>query len=143
MAWNDVKIKSLTSEYMDYLQFYKKNRDLSEEAKDKIKLQIQKSRNNTREAFLIDYEIWIKNEANGSMKLNKVAREIMATYCPFEKELRTKLNTQKPYEVAQARHTRTCLKKKQELDLKIRAIQKITSDIPDEIMDTYKFYGEM
>jgi hypothetical protein len=143
MSWNDVKIKSLTSEYMDYLQFYKKNRDLSEEAKDKIKLQIQKSRNNTREAFLIDYEIWIKNEANGSMKLNKVAREIMATYCPFEKELRTKLNTQKPYEVAQARHTRTCLKKKQELDLKIRAIQKITSDIPDEIMDTYKFYGEM
>ena len=46
MAWNDVKVKSLTSEYMDYIQFYRKNRDLSDEARDKVKLQIQKSRNN-------------------------------------------------------------------------------------------------
>ena len=70
MAWNDVKIKSLTSEYMDYIQFYRKNRDLSEEARDKVKLQIQKARNNSRETFLIDYESWIKNEANGSMNKN-------------------------------------------------------------------------
>ena len=143
MAWNDVKVKSLTSEYMDYIQFYRKNRDLSDEARDKVKLQIQKSRNNSRETFLIDYEAWIKNEANGSMKMNKVARELLATYCPFEKEIRMKLNAQRPYEVAQARSFRNAVKKKQELELKIKALQKVTPKVPDEIINTYKFYAEM
>ena len=142
MAWNDVKVRSLTSEYMDYIQFYRKNRDLSDEAREKLKLQIQKGRNNSREIFLIDYEIWIKSEANGSMKLNKVARELLATYCPFEKALRTKLSAQRPYEVAMARSIRNAQKKKQELELKMKAIQK-TAEVPEEIMNTYKLYAEM
>ena len=37
--WNDVRERSLTSEYCDYIQFYRKNKDLSEEAKEKIKKQ--------------------------------------------------------------------------------------------------------
>ena len=41
-AWNDIKVKSLTSEYSDYLQFYRKNRELSEERKEKLKYQIQR-----------------------------------------------------------------------------------------------------
>lgn len=143
MAWNDVKVKSLTSEYMDYIQFYRKNRDLSEEARDKVKLQIQKARNNSRETFLIDYEAWIKNEANGSMKMNKVAREILATYCPFEKSLRMKLNAQRPYEIAQARSIRNAQKKKQEFELKLKALQKVTQKVPVEMMNTYKFYADM
>lgn len=143
MAWNDVKVKSLTSEYMDYIQFYRKNRELSEEAREKVKLQIQKGRNNSREIFLIDYEAWIKNEANGSMKMNKVAREILATYCPFEKNLRMKLNVQRPYELAQARSIRNAQKKKQEFELKIKALQKVTDEVPDEMMNTYKFYAEL
>lgn len=143
MAWNDVKVKSLTSEYMDYIQFYRKNRDLSEEARDKVKLQIQKARNNSRETFLIDYEAWIKNEANGSMKMNKVAREILATYCPFEKSLRIKLNAQRPYEVAQARSFRNAQKKKQEFELKLKALQKVTQKVPAEMMNTYRFYADM
>ena len=143
MQWNDVKVKSLTSEYMDYIQFYRKNRDLSDEAREKIKLQIQKGRNNSREIFLIDYEMWIKNEANGAMKLNKVAREILATYCPFEKSLREKLGVQRPYEIAMARHGRNSQKKKQEFDLRIRAIQKETAEVPEEIMTTYHFYADL
>ncbi len=143
MQWNDIKIKSLTSEYMDYIQFYRKNRELSEEWREKVKLQIQKGRNNTREIFLMDYEAWVKNESNGSMKLNKVSRELLATYCPFEKGLRVKLNGQRAYELAQARHGRNCQKKTQEFELKMKALQKETDDIPKEIMDTYKFFSEM
>ena len=128
---------------MDYIQFYRKNRELSDEAREKVKLQIQKGRNNSREIFLIDYETWIKNESNGSMKMNKVAREIIATYCPFEKSLRAKLGAQRPYEIAMARSQRTALKKKQELDLRIRAIQKEKAEVPPEIMEAYRFYAEM
>lgn len=141
-AWNDIKEKSLTSEYMDYIQFYKKNRELQEEAREKIKLQIQKSRNNSRETFLLDYEAWIKNEVNGSMKLNKVARELLATYCPFEKSVRARLCAQRPFEVAFARFERESTKKRQELELKIKAVQKITPDVPEEIMNTYHLYEQ-
>lgn len=42
--WNDVSEPSLTSEYFDYIQFYKKNRELSADAKDKVKLSMQEGK---------------------------------------------------------------------------------------------------
>ena len=56
-SWNNIQIKSLTSEYSDYIQFYRKNRDLSEDKKEKLKMQIQKCRNNTREVFVTDLSL--------------------------------------------------------------------------------------
>ena len=70
-SWNNIQIKSLTSEYSDYIQFYRKNRDLSEDKKEKLKMQIQKCRNNTREVFVTDYINWIRHEAKGGITLNK------------------------------------------------------------------------
>ena len=35
--WNDISEHSLTSEYFDYVQYYRKNNELSPEAKEKIK----------------------------------------------------------------------------------------------------------
>ena len=40
------------------------------EKREKIKTQILRARNNTREIFLSDYEMWIYSEANAAMKLN-------------------------------------------------------------------------
>ena len=54
-----------------------------------------------------------------------------------------RLNAQRPYEVAQARSFRNAVKKKQELELKIKALQKVTPEVPEEIMNTYRFYAEM
>ncbi len=81
--WNDVTTPSLTSEYADYLQYFRKNFELSPEAKEKLHNAIKRARNNYREVFVKDYENWIKFEAKGSFRLNKVARNILFTYCPF------------------------------------------------------------
>lgn len=89
--WNDLSEKSLTAEYCDYTQFYRKNRDLSDQAKEKLKTSLQKARNNSRELFAKDYEQWILYESKGAARLNKVARKIIFTYCPFSKEYRTSL----------------------------------------------------
>ena len=86
-SWNNIQYKSLTSEYMDYIQYYRKNHDLTEEKREKIRSQIQRARNNSREIFLSDYETWIYFESNSALKLNKVSRQILATYCPFEKQM--------------------------------------------------------
>ena len=85
--WNDVSERSLTSEYFDYVQFYRKNRDLTNEAKEKIKTSLQRAKNSFKEMFVRDYIIWVLFEGTGSPRLNKVARKILLTYCPFPAEL--------------------------------------------------------
>ncbi len=93
VRWNDVSERSLTSEYYDYIQFYRKNNELSDGAKQKIKDKLTRYRNNTAEVFISDYMTWIKYEAEGANRLNKVCRNIMAEYCFFSKEKREALKT--------------------------------------------------
>lgn len=141
-SWNNIKYKSLTSEYADYIQFYRKNRDLSEERKEKLKLVIQKCRNNMREVFVSDYELWVKNESQGALRLNKVVREIMATYVPFSKEIRIRLLTQPLFEEAMARYIREKAKKIREIDLRYRALEKEQVELTEELIETREFYLE-
>lgn len=141
-AWNNIQIKSLTSEYTDYLMYYKKNRDISEERKERVKAQLQKGKNNYREVFAMDYEMWMKNEVNGAMKLNKVAREIMATYCPFNKQIRAQLVQQPAFEDAMARQKRENAKKLRETELRHFALTKNGIELPQELVDTMTYYKE-
>lgn len=89
--WNDIRDHSLTSDYYDYLQFYKKNHDLSAEAKDQIKSSLTRAKNSYREVFVRDYLNWIKYESKGGFRLNKFVRNIVFEYCPFSKDIRSKL----------------------------------------------------
>lgn len=95
--WNDVTDPSLTSMYCDYLQFYKKNSSLSTENKEKLKTDLKKFSNNYKNVFIADYLAYVKYEAASSPRLNKVAREIMFTFCPFAKELREKIGDNPQY----------------------------------------------
>lgn len=94
VAWNDITEKSLTSEYTDYIQFYKKSHDLTEDAKEKIKVQIQKNRNMMKDIFTSDYDTWINYESRGILRLNRVARSILFRYCTLPKEIRNNLAKQ-------------------------------------------------
>ncbi|MEG1458976.1 MAG: hypothetical protein RSA52_00935 [Acetivibrio sp.] len=140
--WNNIKYKSLTSEYMDYIQFYRKNRDLSEERKEKLKGQIQKSRNNSREVFTMDYEAWIKNESQGAIRLNKVVREIMAVYCPFAVDIRENIKNQPIFSEAMVRFNIEKAAKVRILELRIHAIEKEGKEVPKEILETFQYYKE-
>lgn len=139
-AWNNIQIKSLTSEYTDYLMYYKKNRDISEERKERVKAQLQKGKNNYREVFAMDYEMWIRSESAGAMKLNKVAREILATYCPFDVKIRTRLASQPAFEEAMARQRRELAKKLRETELRQFALTKNGIELPKELLDTMEYY---
>lgn len=140
IQWNDIKTKSLTSEYMDYLQFYRKNHDLSEEKKEKLKVQIQKARGASREVFVVDYVVWVKFEAQGSIRLNKVVRDIMATYCPFRKELREKVGDQPLFAASMVRFNREHVKTMKEISLRRRTLEKAGVELPVELARTYEFY---
>ena len=142
-SWNNIKYRSLTSEYCDYLQFYRKNHDLSEEKKEKLKLQIQKGKNNSREIFAMDYELWVRNESSGAIRLNKTARDILAMYCPFSKPVRQKLAGQPIFEEALAKPERERAKSAHELDMRIRQINKDgKTEVPPEVLETLRYYQE-
>ena len=94
--WQDITDLSLTSEYCDYLQFYKKNRDLSQDIKASVKQELSRARNNFKTVFISNYAEWISYESQGLPRLNKNARRIMFNYCPFKLAIREsiKLNPQ-------------------------------------------------
>ncbi len=85
--WNDFASHSLTSDYCSYAQFFNKNRDLSFDAKEKIKELLKRCKNNYKEMFVRDYIVFVQNESTGSSRLNKVVRGILFQYCPFTKEI--------------------------------------------------------
>ncbi len=95
--WNDIATYSLTSEYFDYVQFYKKNRSLSAEAKERIKNSLQRAKNSFKEMFIRDYIQWILFESNGTPRLNKITRGILMKYCPFPAATREALSQHPQY----------------------------------------------
>lgn len=141
-AWNDLTNKCLTSEYADYIQFYRKNRDLSEERKEKLKIQISKCRNNMREIFAEDYQIWIRSESNGAMRLTKPSREVMAMYCPFSKEIRQRLSTQPAFADVMKRYVVYQMEKQKEVAYIIREYDKQNVELPEIVAETKRFYEE-
>lgn len=131
--WNDVSEPSLTSEYFDYIQFYKKNRDLSADAKDKIKLSMQKAKNSFKEMYVRDYEAWIIYEGAGSPRLNKVARSILFTHCPFSKEIRDKLKVNPLYKDMMDRYDIKLSQKLHHMDNLTQKMKNSGVEIPEEI----------
>ncbi len=137
--WNDVSEPSLTSEYFDYIQFYKKNRELSADAKEKVKLSMQKAKNSFKEMFIRDYESWIIYEGSGSPRLNKVARTILFTHCPFAKEVRDKLKANPLYKEMMDRYGVKQSQKVHHMDNLIQKVKNSGAEVPEEIADQRAF----
>lgn len=140
--WNDVTEHSLTSEYYDYAMFYAKNRDLSQDAKDKIKLALGRARNNYKNLFVADYANWILYESKGAVKLNKVARKIFSTYIPFPADICEAVASNGAFtEPIQA----YVLKKKQTLHRLEKMVQKYQTQgkaIPQQLEDHIKLIDQ-
>ncbi|MCR5651620.1 MAG: hypothetical protein K6F86_10605 [Lachnospiraceae bacterium] len=132
--WNDVTVPSLTSEFSDYIQFYRKNRDISPEMREKIKAQLQSARNSAKGVFVSDYILYVEYESKGSLRLNRVSRGIIFRYCPFPKAKREALSVSTPafkdlvdkynIKIAQRHHL---------MDIVIQKITKGGFSVPEEI----------
>lgn len=139
VRWNDIREKSLTSEYCDYLQFYRKNRDLSADAKDKLKTALQRAKNNYREVFVKDYSNWINYESKGSFRLNKIARDILIVYCPFAKNIRAALKANPVYQLSIPKFERDNAKKVQRLHALYDKYEKAGGEITEDLKDNLLF----
>ena len=140
--WNDVSDPSLTSEYFDYVQFYRKNSELSANAKEKLKNDILKARNSFKEMFVRDYLQWILYESNGAPRLNKVARNILFTYCPFGKGIREKLGINPMYKDIMERYDTRMGQKKHRMENLCQKLKAQGKSVPEAI-EKQREYLEM
>lgn len=132
--WNDVADRSLTSEYFDYIQFFKKNHDLSADAKEKLKTALQKAHGSFKEMFVRDYITYILFEGTGSPRLNKPARTILFTYCPFAAKTRERL-TQNPIYKDMLDHYALCQNQLlHKMDLLEKRVENTGNSLPKELV---------
>jgi len=137
--WQDVTEASLTAEYVDYLQFYKHNRDLSTETKAAIKLELTRARNNFKNVFTSNYSEWIMSEVNGSPRLTRVARKILMMHCTFPAETREALGNNPQFQESLKRFT---IKSQQRESYLFRLIQKLShggKTPPQELVDELEY----
>lgn len=140
IRWNDVRERSLTAQYCTYLQFYRKNRDLSAETKEKVKGALVRAKNNFREVFVRDYVNWMKFESKGSFRLNKIARDILIMHCPFVKSIRNELSENPLYKNTIAQFETENEKKLQRFIGVYDKYEKAGGIITAELKDNLKFY---
>lgn len=138
--WNDVREKSLTAEYCTYIQFYRKNHELSADAKEKIKNALARAKNNYREVFVKDYVNWIKFESKGSFRLNKVSRDILIRYCPFAKAVRNELKANPLYQASISKFDVETAKKLQRYNSIYDKYEKAGGVITPELKENLLFY---
>jgi len=139
VRWNDISERSLTSDYCEYLQTYKKSRDLSPEAKEKIKMTLQKSRNSSKEMFVRDYMDYLLYEGAGSIRMNKLSRFLLFNYCPFHRDVRNNMSGNPLYKELIERYEN---KRKATLHINDMLLQKMANnniDVPIEMKAHHMF----
>jgi len=94
--WTDPVEGGMVGAYYDYIQFYKKNPNITAEAKKRLEDFIKKTRSD-KDRFARDYMTWLDYEYEGKVRLNGAAREIFYRFCPFRSEVRDKFASKPLY----------------------------------------------
>lgn len=137
--WNDVTEPSLTSLYYDFLQFYRKNPELSPDTKEKIRSGLQKCKQNFKEYFLSDYMVYIMFESKGSPHLVKNARAILFGQCPFSAPIRQALSSNPIYQELLEAHNRSVAERCKKLDNLSRKLIARQEKVPESLDQEIEF----
>ena len=131
--YSDITEPSLTSEYCNYLQFYKKNSSLSADMKEKVKTALKRNNNSYSNVFASEYEMFLKAESEGLPRLNKVSREILFKYCTFSQKYRDNLLINPQYKPLIERWTVGRDDRVRTLELFSRRILTQVKELPEEV----------
>ncbi|TGN21088.1 cyclic nucleotide-binding domain-containing protein [Leptospira idonii] len=137
--WNNVGIPSITADYTDYVQFYKKSKDLSPELKEKITSDFKRFRTD-RDKFAYDYGLWIKYEAEGVQRVNRVVRSTFYRHIPFHKNIREKVSAQPAFSELHNRFKNVRNRQHKELENRYRKYMDASGNLPKELAENLLFY---
>ncbi|RMH58362.1 MAG: cyclic nucleotide-binding domain-containing protein [Candidatus Hydrogenedentota bacterium] len=137
--WMSPADGGLTGHYYDYVNFYKKNPELSDEQKQKLNDRFA-GLSMDADKFALDYSDWIKFESQGIQKLNKVSRRIFIEYCPFALPIRKKLRKHPAFRDLLHKDSNKRLKKRQELERRIYKLEREGFNVENAFDGAFKIY---
>jgi len=138
--WNNISVSSLTADYTDYVQFYYKSKELSEEIKEKLAEDFKRFRDD-RARFVNDYTVYMRFESEGSQRMNRVTRKIFTKHAPFAKEIRERLLKLPSYTDVVQKSINIRKKKANELTPRYTKYERENKSLPKELIETRKFYN--
>jgi hypothetical protein len=138
--WNNISVSSLTADYTDYVQFFYKSKELSEEVKEKIAEDMKRFRDD-RARFVNDYTVYMRFESEGSQRMNRVARKIFTKHIPFAKEIRERLLKLPSYTEVVQKSINIRKKKANELTPRYTKYERENKTLPKELVETRRFYN--
>ena len=133
--WNDMSDPSLTSEFFDYLQFYRSNRELSSETKTSVKAELLRAKNVYKAVFVSNYSDWLLYESSGSPRLNRFVRKIMFNYCPFPASIREKLALSPQYSEVLKLYELKRQQREKRLENALQRVSKLGKEAPQELLN--------
>jgi hypothetical protein len=136
--WADPIDGGITGEYFDYVNTYKKNTKLSQEAKEKIAVRFKSLRTN-RDRFADDYVMWVGYEKEGIMKLNNVVREMFFKHIPFRAEIREQLESMPAFSKYANRYKNVNARDIAAYERKFKKYQDEAGNYPPEIDKYFEF----
>ncbi len=136
--WADPIEGGVTGEFFDYVNTYKKNSNLSAEAKEKIKEKFRSLRTN-RDRFAEDYMMWVMFEKDGIMKLNAVVREMFFKHIPFPHALRERLENMPAFTKYATRYKNISKKNMEAYERRFKKYQNKDGELPPEISHFLEF----
>jgi hypothetical protein len=137
--WNNIAVPSITSEYSDYVQFFKKNKELSAELKEKLASEFKRFRSD-RDRYANDYLQWMRYEADGTPRLNKVVRGIFYKHIPFAKPIRDKISTQPAYADFHNKFKNIKTRTLKELEGKYKKFMDASGKLPPQLQQNMDFF---
>jgi hypothetical protein len=139
--WTDPVEGGLVGAYYDYIQFYRKNPNITPEAKKRLADFIKRTKSD-KDRFARDYMSWIIHEYEGRARLNSYARELFYRYCPFPLDKRTEMAGKPLYQSLETKFINRRQKEILRIKTKIKKMEKMEQPIPQDIV-AYMEYLEM
>ncbi|MBI4179894.1 cyclic nucleotide-binding domain-containing protein [bacterium] len=136
--WANPAEGGLTGAYFDYVSFYKKNTELTEDEKEKCKEMFDKYPA-VGDKFAANYKEWMTFEKEGVQKLNNICRGIFFKFVPFARRIREGLGKFPAFEKHLYKDNNLRTKQIQELETRIKAFENDGVEVPQEFRDAIEF----
>ncbi|MDC7239004.1 MAG: hypothetical protein PQJ50_01460 [Spirochaetales bacterium] len=132
--WTDPVEGGVVGVYYDYIQYYRKNPNITPEAKERLSEFIKKTKSD-KDRFASDYANWVQFEYEGKMRLNGYARDIFYRFCTFPAEVREVMARKPDFKVMENRLQSRRLKESLKLKSKMIKFEKKGVPLPRELME--------
>ncbi len=136
--WMDAVEGGYVGAYYDYINFYKKNPNITPEVKELVYEFIKKTRSD-RERYTMDYINWVIYEYEGRLKLNNATRDIFYRYCPFPKEIRAEIAKKPIFTNLEMKYQNRANAAILKAESRKKKFEKSTEPVPEEYIDFLDF----